>query len=139
MPKNMTMLVDLRRCSGCWTCACACMIGNNLNDGDWRLTVKTLGNGDGIDRPAGVWPDLHMSWMPIYSKDCTFCAPRIAEGKAPYCQQSCPCKAITFGDLNDEESDVSKKMEELRDKGYRVFSLPEWEGTRQGILYASLK
>lgn len=134
---KITMLVDLQRCSGCWTCACACKIGNDLPDGDWRLTVKTLGNGDGIDRPAGVWPDLHMSWMPIYSKACVFCAERLAEKEQPYCQQSCPVKAITFGDIEDEASEVSIKREELRDKGYRIFSLPAWEGTREGIMYAS--
>lgn len=136
---KMTMLIDLQRCTGCWTCACACKIGNDLKDNEWRLTVKTLGNGDGIDRPAGVWPNLHMSWMPIYSKQCVFCAERLAENEQPYCRQSCPVKAITFGNIEDENSEVAVKMEELHGKGYRIFSLPAWEGTREGIVYASRK
>jgi len=133
------MLVDLQRCSGCWTCAAACKVGNGLADKEWWLTVKTLGNGEGIDRPSGIWPDLRMSWMPIYTDKCLFCAERLAEDKEPYCSYSCPAKAITFGDIDDENSEVSTKMEELRTKGYRIFSLPEWESTRKGIVYASRK
>lgn len=136
---KMTMLIDLQRCSGCWTCACACKVGNDLEDGEWWLTVKTLGNGDGIDRPAGIWPNLHMTWMPMYTKKCVFCATRLAEGELPYCRNCCPSRAISFGNLEDPNSEVSLKIEELRDKGYKIFSLPEWEGTREGIMYASRK
>lgn len=136
---KMRMLVDLQRCSGCWTCAAACKVGNNLADEDWWLTVKTLGSGEGIDRPSGIWPELRMSWMPIYTNDCVFCAQRVAEGDAPYCVHNCPTKALTFGDIDDEASKIVATMEDLRDKGYRVYSLPAWEGTRKGIIYASRK
>jgi Fe-S-cluster-containing dehydrogenase component len=36
------------------------------------------------------------------------------------CQQSCPAKAIYFGDLNDPDSQVSRMMKDPR--GYRVLS-----------------
>lgn len=134
-----TMLIDLQRCSGCWTCATACKVGNKLDDDTWWLTVKTLGNGEGIDRPAGVWPNLHMSWMPMYTKQCIFCAPRIKEGKQPYCEYNCPTRAISFGDVDDPDSEIAKTASELKEKGFRIFALPAWEGTRENILYASKK
>ena len=75
------MLVDLNRCVGCWTCSMACKMGNHLADDEYRVTVRTNGSGAGIDRPSGEYPKLHMNWMPIYKKSCTFCPDRVAEGE----------------------------------------------------------
>ena len=80
-----TILVDLQRCIGCWTCSLACKVGNNLPDEEFWLTVRTQGSGEGIDRPAGTWPNLHMSWIPIWSQSCVKCPSRIAKGDKPYC------------------------------------------------------
>ena len=93
--------------------------------------MRTLGSGEGIDRPAGTWPELHMSWMPIWSRKCIKCAPRTADGKLPYCVNSCPNGALSFGD------DVAARTEELKAQGFRIFHLPAWENSRDGIIYAS--
>ena len=84
------MLVDLQRCIGCWTCSMACKVGNGLDDEDYRITVRTNGSGAGIDRPQGIYPNLRMSWQPIYQKSCTFCAENVAEGNGQYCVMDCP-------------------------------------------------
>lgn len=42
---------------------------------------------------------------------CNFCRDtNLAEGKQPACVESCPTKALTFGDLNDPSSDISKAI-----------------------------
>ena len=131
--KENTILVDLQRCIGCWTCSLACKVGNRLPDEDFWLTVRTLGSGEGIDRPAGIWPDLHMSWQPIWSQSCVKCPSRIAKGEKPYCVNSCPCDALTIGE------EAAAKKEQLRDRGFRFFELPAWDKSKDGIIYAEKK
>ncbi len=128
-----TILVDLQRCIGCWTCSLACKVGNNLPDEEFWLTVRTQGSGEGIDRPAGTWPNLHMSWIPIWSQSCVKCPSRIAKGDKPYCVNSCPCNALTIGET------AAAKKEELRDRGFRFFELPAWEKSKDNVLYAEKK
>ncbi|MEM3640768.1 MAG: 4Fe-4S dicluster domain-containing protein [Candidatus Bathyarchaeia archaeon] len=41
---------------------------------------------------------------------CTFCVHRIENGEIPRCVQACPSDALLFGDLNDQESEVSKMV-----------------------------
>lgn len=131
------MLVDLERCVGCWTCSMACKMGNKLEDDDYRVIVRTHGSGAGIDRPQGVYPDLKMNWQPIYQKDCTFCASRVAEGQEPYCAYNCPTNALAFGDDEDPESPFSTALSRCKDRKYHIFSLPDYEGSRQSITYAT--
>ena len=126
-----TILVNLQRCTGCWTCSLACKVGNNLPDEDFWLTVRTLGSGEGIDRPAGEWPNLRMSWIPIWSQKCVKCAGRTKDGKLPYCVNSCPNGALTYG------ADAKAMVEELRNRDFRIFALPAFENSKDEVVYAS--
>lgn len=131
------MMVDLGRCIGCWTCSMACKVANGLADDEYRVTVRTNGSGAGIDRPQGVYPELRMNWQPIYQKSCTFCAPRLKEGKLPMCVQDCPFEALAFGEENDPESAYSQALERVSGRHYHVFELPSFEGTRKNVVYAT--
>ncbi|MBU2586055.1 MAG: 4Fe-4S dicluster domain-containing protein [Bacteroidetes bacterium] len=77
-------------------------------------------------------PDVTVRERGIMEK-CSFCIQRIQEAKIdakskgidlkdgdiqPACQQSCPAQAITFGDMNESESLISKQMKDSR--YYRV-------------------
>ena len=73
-------------------------------------------------------PDVTVRSRGVMEK-CSMCIQRIQEAKFEAkakgiplvdgdiklaCQQSCPADAITFGDLNDPESDISKLVEDPR-------------------------
>ncbi|MBP3867184.1 MAG: hypothetical protein J6D25_05175 [Eggerthellaceae bacterium] len=124
------MLVNLNRCTGCWSCSMACKSINELADEDFWVTVRTNGSGSGIDHPQGKWPNLSLSWQPIWSTKCIECAPRQAEGKLPFCVECCTNKALSYGD------DAEQNIEELRAKGFELFELPAYEGTRKDVVYA---
>ena len=69
-------------------------------------------------------PDVTVRSRGVIEK-CSFCVQRIQEGKLrakteqrllrdadvkTACQTACPTGAITFGDMNNEEGDLSKKL-----------------------------
>jgi molybdopterin-containing oxidoreductase family iron-sulfur binding subunit len=77
-------------------------------------------------------PDVTVRSRGVMEK-CSFCVQRVQEAKleakrqgrelqdrdvATACQQSCPADAIVFGDLNNPESGVSKRVKNPR--RYRV-------------------
>ncbi len=136
MAENYTILVDLERCVGCWTCGMACKMAHHLGTDDYRLSVRTQGSG-GIDEPFGNFPNLRMSWMPVYSNACTLCADRLAEGERPYCEMCCPAQELYHGDMDDPQSAVAQKHDELLKRGYREFRLGAWENSRKEVLYMS--
>jgi molybdopterin-containing oxidoreductase family iron-sulfur binding subunit len=76
-------------------------------------------------------PDVSVRFRGVAEK-CTFCAHRITETKiaartagrslqdgdvSPACAQSCPSRAITFGDLNDPASRVARAARDPRAYG----------------------
>jgi Fe-S-cluster-containing dehydrogenase component len=130
------ILVNLNRCTGCWTCSMACKVAHKLPENKWWLYVRTIGSGAGIDEPAGKWPDVRMSWMPIYTTMCILCSKRTEGEVEPFCTYNCPTKAMTYGDMDDPGSAISMRLKELQDKGYQTFQLPAWENTRPEIYYS---
>lgn len=131
------MLVDIDRCIGCWTCAMACKVGNHLADDEFRIEVKTHGSGQGIDRPEGVYPDLHMWWQPIYKTTCTFCGQRIKEGLPQFCMMDCPTQALACGDDGDPQSPYSVAKARVEERGAHIWALDDaGSETRANVEYA---
>ena len=129
------MLINVNRCTGCWTCSVGCKVAHKLDKDDYRVYVNTIGSGTGVDSPGGTWPNIYMKWEPIYNKSCTFCAERTVEGLEPVCVFNCPTGALTYGDADDPESAFNKRIEELKAKGFGVSQKPAWEGTRDNVWY----
>ncbi len=89
-------------------------------------------------------PDVSIRQMGLIEK-CSFCTQRIrrtrleaaAEGREvedgeiqPACVQSCPPSALIFGDLNDEESQVSHLA-----RSNRAFRMLDFLGTDPSVIY----
>ena len=85
MPK-LGMVIDLKRCMGCHTCALACKMQNNVPMGMLWNRILTDG-GENVDSARGEFPNLHKSWMPLACLHCE---------NAP-CVKVCPVGA-TFRD-----------------------------------------
>ncbi len=64
---------------------------------------------------------------------CDFCAHRIDVGKIPACAEACPEGAMLFGDLNDPNSELRKRLAEIRSYEIRADL-----GTDNGIRYTRL-
>ena len=108
------------RCIGTRFCANACPYNVrffNFFNPEWEKPLHLQLNPDVSVRSVGVM------------EKCTFCVQRIkaAEIQAeaekrelkdgefkPACVQSCPAKALVFGDLNDPESEVSRLSSSAR-------------------------
>jgi Fe-S-cluster-containing dehydrogenase component len=107
------VLVDEARCIGCGYCVVACPYGA-------RYLVPA-----GARTPTGV--------AGVADK-CTFCYHRVTRGQQPACVEVCPVGARKFGDLNDQQSEVSVI---LREQATRVLR-PEM-GTKPRVHYLGLE
>lgn len=126
------------RCIGCRYCVNACPYTAkvfNWKKPEWPREMQAGLNPDVSVRPDGV------------TEKCTFCHHRLqkareearAEGRpfdpgdyVPACVESCPARAIYFGDLDNPESAVSKLG-----RSPRAFRLLEELGTQPKVVYLS--
>lgn len=86
------VLVEKGKCVGCKACILAC-----------PYEVRYM------------HPEGHV-------EKCTFCIHRARKGKTTACAQVCPTGAISFGDLEDKQSDVYKL---LQTRNYKVLKPAE--------------
>ena len=99
------VIMDFHRCIGCRFCMAACPYGSrsfNFRDPHPGLEENEI-NKEFPTRMKGV------------VEKCNFCAERLAVGKMPKCVEVSN-GIITFGDLNDPESEVRS----LLNKNYTI-------------------
>jgi len=87
------VLVDKHRCIGCRYCMMACPYKA-------RSFVHEPLTDQNPDVPRGRGT----------VESCTLCVHRIDQGMQPACVEACTNKVILFGDLNDPESEIAKKV-----------------------------
>jgi molybdopterin-containing oxidoreductase family iron-sulfur binding subunit len=126
------------RCIGCRFCMAAC-----------PYTAKTFNwadYGSDVESSARKNEDVSVRQKGVVEK-CTFCHHRLLKAKdqarfekrrmrpeeyTTACQDSCPAKAIYFGDLDEHGSEVNKLSESPR-----AFRLHEEIGTKPKVFYLS--
>jgi molybdopterin-containing oxidoreductase family iron-sulfur binding subunit len=87
------VLVDRHRCIGCRYCMMACPYKA-------RSFVHEPLQDQNPDVPRGKGT----------VEACSLCVHRIDQGQIPACAEACQNKAILFGDLNDANSEIYKKL-----------------------------
>lgn len=112
---------DYDKCIGCRMCMAACPYTGvrsfNWEEPKFHVDVEL---GD---------PDTPKHQKHVVEK-CTLCWHRLARDERPFCVETCPAEARTFGDFNDPESEVSKLISTREVKQF----LPE-RGTNPSVYY----
>lgn len=63
------IVVETRRCIGCWSCSVACKLENNLPDQVWYSQVHTIG-GDAPNTPAGEYGHNTLDYVVTQCNHC---------------------------------------------------------------------
>lgn len=112
--------IDYEKCIGCRMCMAACPY--NARSFNWEEPKRdpdfNYGDKDVPVRSKGV------------TEKCTLCKERTDRGDEPMCVKCCPTSARIFGDLDDPNSEISKK---IREKNAHTL-LPE-QGTKPQVYY----
>ncbi len=118
--------MDYHRCIGCRFCMAACPYG--ARSFNWRNPRGKDENGRNF--LSKINPDFPTRMRGVVEK-CNFCIERLAEGLPPKCVEvAAPYKALIFGDMNDENSEISRV---LRSR-YTIQRKPA-TGTKPSLFY----
>lgn len=114
------VMVDYDKCIGCRMCMIACPY--NARSFNWKkpeyYIEHALGEADADPHQYNV------------VEKCNFCINRIGRGDVPACMELCPVHARVWGDLDDPNSEISRKLQ-----GKNTMKLLEEKGTDPAIFY----
>ncbi|GAB4220628.1 MAG: 4Fe-4S dicluster domain-containing protein [Spirochaetota bacterium] len=130
---NLSMEIRSERCNHCSNAPCitSCPTGASHRKEGTNIVVVTANKCTGCKACMASCPYNARFVMPDgYVSKCTFCEHRLDEGLEPACASACPTHAITFGNLHDKMSQVSKL---LKVRKYKTI-IPE-AGTEPNIFY----
>ena len=100
------VLVDRHRCIGCRYCMMAC-----------PYTARSFGHQPVTDQKAEIPRGQGCV------EACTMCMHRVDRGQQPVCVEACAAAgrgAIVFGNLNDPQSEISKRIRAVRTTALRA-------------------
>lgn len=124
------VLIDEDRCRGTGACVSACPYGNIIlkPEDKWYLPE---------DEPYET-QHVKERIKPGVARKCTLCAHRVDDGLDPACVVACPTTARIFGDLDDEDSRISRYIRDQEEQtGRSPFHLLPEAGTKPTMSYLS--
>jgi molybdopterin-containing oxidoreductase family iron-sulfur binding subunit len=112
------VMMDMHRCIGCRYCMAACPYGSRSFN--WKDPRPYLEQGENGDLPS----DFPTRAKGVVEK-CNYCAERLRSGLQPACVEAANAVeggagALTFGDLSDPNSAVSRILSETHTIARRV-------------------
>jgi Fe-S-cluster-containing dehydrogenase component len=108
---TLTLEIRSERCNHCDRppCVTCCPTGASHVADPGKVVLVTASRCIGCKACVAACPyDARFVHPDGYVDKCTFCLHRVNAGKAPACVETCPTKALTFGDLADADSAVSR-------------------------------
>ncbi|MGC2775869.1 MAG: 4Fe-4S dicluster domain-containing protein [Bradyrhizobium sp.] len=94
------VLIDQDKCIGCGSCVVACPY-------DARFMPESTRGYYG-EQKTPYEDEAYKKWQKGAAQKCTLCVHRIDNGLEPACVETCPTKALVFGDLNDPQSEIAR-------------------------------
>ena len=113
--KNTSFSVNLANTVQTPPCVAVCPTGASFIDPETGIVDVTKDLCVGCQYCIAVCPYRVRFIHPehLTADKCNFCRDtNLAAGKQPACVEACPTKALTFGDMNDPSSAVSRKVKE---------------------------
>jgi len=102
--KDNLVLVDQDKCIGCHSCVVACPYQARF--------IPASDKGYYGAEKTPYEEVTYREWQAGTAQKCTLCVHRIDEGLEPSCVETCPTRALVFGDLNDAKSEISELVRE---------------------------
>jgi Fe-S-cluster-containing dehydrogenase component len=108
---ELSMQIRSERCNQCAEspCVAACPTGaSNLGEGGVVLVTRSKCTGCKACIASCPYGARYVHPEGGFVDKCTFCLHRVKRGVDPACVTTCPTKSLTFGDLSDPQSQVSR-------------------------------
>lgn len=100
------VVIDDHACVGTMACLTAC---------PYYVPVRYDGGDGYFGSELTMYEETKYSEFRVgTAQKCHFCYQRIDEGRPPACVEACPADALTYGDLDDRESDISILIQHRR-------------------------